>query len=103
MANTIEKYCDIAYSFLIGGDGKVYEGRGWDEIGAHTLGFNSKVIVLSLFLSFNLFSLFGSRAMEFVSLVNLHLAFLQQQLRQHSSSWQNAWSIKERYEKRSAN
>jgi peptidoglycan recognition protein len=34
-------WCDIGYSFLVGGDGNVYEGRGWDEIGAHTGGFNS--------------------------------------------------------------
>ncbi|KAJ8020103.1 Peptidoglycan-recognition protein SC2 [Holothuria leucospilota] len=26
---------DIGYSFLIGGDGNVYEGRGWDVVGAH--------------------------------------------------------------------
>nr|WAQ69892.1 peptidoglycan recognition protein [Eisenia andrei] len=32
---------DIGYSFLIGGDGRVYEGRGWDIVGAHTLGYNS--------------------------------------------------------------
>jgi N-acetylmuramoyl-L-alanine amidase len=35
-------WCDIGYSFLVGGDGNVYEGRGWDEIGAHTGGFNSQ-------------------------------------------------------------
>lgn len=29
---------DIAYNFLIGGDGCVYEGRGWDKQGAHTKG-----------------------------------------------------------------
>jgi N-acetylmuramoyl-L-alanine amidase len=23
-------YSDIAYNFLVGGDGQVYEGRGWD-------------------------------------------------------------------------
>ncbi|XP_032575791.1 peptidoglycan-recognition protein LC isoform X1 [Drosophila sechellia] len=27
--------CDIAYNFLIGGDGNVYVGRGWDKMGAH--------------------------------------------------------------------
>ncbi|KAL3871092.1 hypothetical protein ACJMK2_039112 [Sinanodonta woodiana] len=32
---------DIGYSFLVGEDGNVYEGRGWDEIGAHTLNYNS--------------------------------------------------------------
>ncbi|CRL00273.1 CLUMA_CG013546, isoform A [Clunio marinus] len=31
---------DIAYNFLIGGDGAVYEGRGWDKQGAHTKGYN---------------------------------------------------------------
>ena len=36
-------WCDIGYSFLVGGDGNIYEGRGWDEIGAHTGGFNSVV------------------------------------------------------------
>ncbi|XP_064614109.1 peptidoglycan-recognition protein SC2-like [Liolophura sinensis] len=33
-------YSDIEYSFLIGEDGNVYEGRGWDMVGAHTLGHN---------------------------------------------------------------
>ena len=28
------------YSFLIGGDGNVYEGRGWNVEGAHTYNFN---------------------------------------------------------------
>ncbi|CAL1526534.1 unnamed protein product [Lymnaea stagnalis] len=32
---------DIGYSFVIGGDGSVYEGRGWDRVGAHTLGYNT--------------------------------------------------------------
>lgn len=29
---------DIAYHFVIGGDGYVFEGRGFDIIGAHTFG-----------------------------------------------------------------
>ncbi|XP_022290086.2 peptidoglycan recognition protein 1-like [Crassostrea virginica] len=32
---------DIGYSFLIGQDGQIYEGRGWDHVGAHTKGFNT--------------------------------------------------------------
>ncbi|XP_067012369.2 peptidoglycan recognition protein isoform X3 [Anabrus simplex] len=32
---------DIGYNFLIGMDGLVYEGRGWLNMGAHTLGYNS--------------------------------------------------------------
>ena len=31
---------DIGYSFLIGGDGSVWEGRGWNVLGAHTYHFN---------------------------------------------------------------
>ncbi|XP_053949493.1 peptidoglycan-recognition protein LE [Anastrepha ludens] len=33
---------DIAYNFLVGCDGNVYEGRGWGAVGAHTIGYNSK-------------------------------------------------------------
>ena len=29
------------FSFLIGGDGLIYEGRGWNVQGAHTGGFNT--------------------------------------------------------------
>lgn len=31
---------DLPYNFLIGNDGRVYEGRGWNAIGAHTFGYN---------------------------------------------------------------
>eukprot|EP00092_Neocalanus_flemingeri_P061425 GFUD01073838.1.p1 GENE.GFUD01073838.1~~GFUD01073838.1.p1 ORF type:complete len:209 (+),score=54.63 GFUD01073838.1:58-684(+) len=33
---------DIGYSFLIGGDCNIYEGRGWNIQGAHTGGFNTE-------------------------------------------------------------
>ncbi|KAL3863962.1 hypothetical protein ACJMK2_005691 [Sinanodonta woodiana] len=39
---------DIGYSFLIGGDGQVYEGRGWDRVGAHTLHWNDVSIAFSI-------------------------------------------------------
>ncbi|XP_028455521.1 peptidoglycan recognition protein 6 isoform X2 [Perca flavescens] len=32
---------DIGYSFVAGSDGNIYEGRGWLQRGAHTLGHNS--------------------------------------------------------------
>ncbi|GIY81427.1 peptidoglycan recognition protein 1 [Caerostris darwini] len=32
---------DIAYNFLIGGDGRVYEGIGWKNQGTHSINFNS--------------------------------------------------------------
>jgi hypothetical protein len=33
-------FSDIAYNFLIGGDGSIFEGRGWRDQGAHTSGYN---------------------------------------------------------------
>lgn len=38
---------DIAYNFLIGEDGNAYEGRAWDRIGSHTLGWNNVAIAFS--------------------------------------------------------
>ncbi|CAB3360575.1 Hypothetical predicted protein [Cloeon dipterum] len=35
---------DIGYSFLIGEDGNIYEGRGWDRIGAHAIKYNTNSI-----------------------------------------------------------
>ncbi|CAG0900370.1 unnamed protein product [Darwinula stevensoni] len=35
-------------NFLVGEDGNVYEGRGWDRVGAHTPGFNSRGIAISV-------------------------------------------------------
>ena len=40
---------DIGYNFLIGEDGRVYEGRGWNKVGAHTFGWN-KVSVSFAFM-----------------------------------------------------
>ncbi|RWS20265.1 peptidoglycan recognition protein-like protein, partial [Leptotrombidium deliense] len=42
-----KKWGDIGYSFLIGGDGKVYVGRGWNIEGAHTIGYNRNGIGIS--------------------------------------------------------
>uniref|UniRef100_T1P9P4 N-acetylmuramoyl-L-alanine amidase n=1 Tax=Musca domestica TaxID=7370 RepID=T1P9P4_MUSDO len=35
-----KKYRDIAYNFLIGNDGLVYEGTGWHVAGSHTYDYN---------------------------------------------------------------
>lgn len=40
-------WSDIGYSFLVGGDGRVYEGRGWGIAGAHTRGYNDNGIAIS--------------------------------------------------------
>lgn len=41
-------WSDIGYSFLVGEDGAVYEGRGWNNVGAHTSGYNSKSFAAAL-------------------------------------------------------
>ncbi|NWR82074.1 PGRP2 amidase, partial [Centropus unirufus] len=33
---------DIGYSFVVGSDGYVYQGRGWHWVGAHTKGHNTR-------------------------------------------------------------
>lgn len=40
-------FSDIAYNFLVGGDGAVYVGRGWDNQGAHTREYNQKSICIA--------------------------------------------------------
>lgn len=35
-------------SFAVGSDGVVYEGRGWEAVGAHASGHNAKSIGIAL-------------------------------------------------------
>ncbi|KAK5638014.1 hypothetical protein RI129_012309 [Pyrocoelia pectoralis] len=42
------KWNDIGYSFVVGGDGKVYVGRGWSTVGAHSPSYNNQSIGISL-------------------------------------------------------
>lgn len=46
-------WADIGYNFLIGGDGQVYEGRGWNTLGAHATSWNSKSIGISFMGNYN--------------------------------------------------
>ncbi|KRF84515.1 peptidoglycan-recognition protein LC isoform X6 [Drosophila virilis] len=43
---------DISFNFLIGGDGNVYVGRGWDVVGAHMHGYNTRSLSLAYIGSF---------------------------------------------------
>ncbi|CAL7940318.1 unnamed protein product [Xylocopa violacea] len=47
------KWSDIAYNFLVGGDGLIYVGRSWNYMGAHSFGFNNKSIGISFIGTFN--------------------------------------------------
>ncbi|XP_050668453.1 peptidoglycan-recognition protein LB-like [Leptidea sinapis] len=42
------QWADIGYNFAVGSDGAVYEGRGWDAVGAHAAGYNSQSIGIVL-------------------------------------------------------
>ncbi|KAK4875989.1 hypothetical protein RN001_012411 [Aquatica leii] len=46
------KFHDIGYNFVIGGDGKVYEGRGWHKVGAHTKGYNTRSLGIAFIGNF---------------------------------------------------
>ncbi|XP_063910881.1 peptidoglycan-recognition protein SB1-like [Zophobas morio] len=46
------RWDDIGYNFLIGGDGNVYEGRGWGRFGSHARRFNGKSIGIALIGAF---------------------------------------------------
>ncbi|KAK3585455.1 hypothetical protein CHS0354_003302 [Potamilus streckersoni] len=46
-------WADIGYSFLVAEDGAIYEGRGWDRVGAHTEGYNQRGIAFSFIGSYS--------------------------------------------------
>lgn len=33
---------NLLISFVVGGDGRIYEGTGWHKVGAHTRGYNTR-------------------------------------------------------------
>ncbi|XP_037632474.1 peptidoglycan recognition protein 5 [Sebastes umbrosus] len=43
---------DIGYNFLVGGDGTVYEGRGWGVVGAHAKGNNHESLGIAFMGNF---------------------------------------------------
>lgn len=47
-----KRYDDIGYNFLIGSDGNVLVGRGWDFAGAHTRGYNSDSVGIAFIGNF---------------------------------------------------
>ncbi|XP_026286553.1 peptidoglycan-recognition protein SC2-like [Frankliniella occidentalis] len=47
-----QPFSDIGYNFLVGGDGHAYWGRGWDTVGAHTYGWNTKSIGVGIIGTF---------------------------------------------------
>lgn len=46
-------FSDIGYNFVVGGDGSVYVGRGWNLMGAHTIRYNAKSIGIGFIGTFS--------------------------------------------------
>lgn len=44
---TSNRWLDIGYNFLVGGDGYIYEGRNWTKQGANTTGYEHKTISIA--------------------------------------------------------
>lgn len=44
---------DIAYNYLVGGDNRVYVGRGWEKMGAHTKGYNKATVGVAFIGTFD--------------------------------------------------
>ncbi|XP_016075615.1 PREDICTED: peptidoglycan recognition protein 4 [Miniopterus natalensis] len=42
-------WCDLAYNFLVGDDGRVYEGVGWGVQGVHTQGYSNVSLGFAFF------------------------------------------------------
>ncbi|XP_015358374.1 peptidoglycan recognition protein 4 [Marmota marmota marmota] len=42
-------WCDVAYNFLVGDDGRVYEGVGWNVQGSHTQGYGNISLGVAFF------------------------------------------------------
>ncbi|KAI5647058.1 n-acetylmuramoyl-L-alanine amidase domain-containing protein [Phthorimaea operculella] len=68
------KWSDIAYNFLVGGDGSAYYGRGWDQIGAHTKGYNKYAISIAFIGTFNKISPTPSQVDACKKLIRLGVA-----------------------------
>ncbi|XP_055713474.1 peptidoglycan recognition protein-like [Phlebotomus papatasi] len=50
------EYNDIAFNFLIGCDGSIYEGVGWHRRGNHTYGYDNRSIGIAFIGNYNNFS-----------------------------------------------
>ena len=46
-------WADVGYTFCIGDNAQIYEGRGWNRAGAHAPGFNSRSIGFCFFGDFS--------------------------------------------------
>lgn len=49
----VKNWADIGYNFIIGGDGAVYEGRGWDNFVGHLFNWSHKGLNIGLLGNFD--------------------------------------------------
>uniref|UniRef100_A0A3F2YX68 Peptidoglycan-recognition protein n=1 Tax=Anopheles farauti TaxID=69004 RepID=A0A3F2YX68_9DIPT len=48
MHQDVRQWNDIGYSFAVGGDGRVYQGRGFNVVGAHAPRYNNRSVGICL-------------------------------------------------------
>ncbi|XP_014206326.1 peptidoglycan-recognition protein LB-like isoform X2 [Copidosoma floridanum] len=68
-------WVDIGYSFVIGEDGNIYEGRGWDNVGAHAPKYNNQSIGVCIIGDFTKFMPNGAALRALSSLVECGVNF----------------------------
>jgi peptidoglycan-recognition protein LB len=66
---------DIGYSFSVGGDGRIYSGRGYNVIGAHAPRYNDKSVGICLIGDWTSNLCFFSRSKILLSRDCLKMAF----------------------------
>ncbi|XP_075230294.1 peptidoglycan-recognition protein LF-like [Lycorma delicatula] len=67
-------FSDIAYNFLIGGNGYIYVGRSWEYTGTHTIGYNGCSIGIAMIGNFTSDSRYTPTEEQFTALKYLIVA-----------------------------
>ncbi|CAF4946792.1 unnamed protein product [Rotaria sp. Silwood1] len=68
-------WSDIGYNFLVGGDGYVFEGRGWNYTGAHCDGYNPQSIGIGVIGDYTSIQPSKSLVNAVVSLITCGISF----------------------------
>ncbi|GFG37971.1 hypothetical protein Cfor_03856 [Coptotermes formosanus] len=73
---------DIGYNFVVGEDGNVYEGRGWNAVGAHAPTYNTKSIGICIIGDFTslLETAVSSGSVPSLRVIIVHTHFLADRL-----------------------
>ncbi|CAF0781948.1 unnamed protein product [Rotaria sordida] len=68
-------WSDIGYNFLVGGDGYIFEGRGWNYTGAHCRGYNPQSIGIGVIGDYTSIQPSKSLVNAVISLITCGISF----------------------------